>query len=141
MVSKINMKMNFSNVLLVIALGLFLLILFYSNGKEGYENEDDKLTDSILQSSEPVLVLFYAKWCGHCTKMKPDWEKACAKANAEQKRMFKINVGEDNKEHKEIMKKYDIEGFPTLIVFQNGSHTHYDGPRTVDKLLENLSLS
>ena len=143
---KMNLKMNMTKNSLFVAMvsGVFLFVLvylYYSHGKEGYENESDKFTDSIVQSSEPVMVLFYADWCGHCTKLKPDWDKACEKANKDKKRMFKIDVGGEDKEHKELMKKYDIQGFPTIIIFQNGSHDHYDGPRTVDKMLDNLSLS
>ena len=119
----------------------FLLILVYAffHSKEGFQCKPDEL-DTFIQSPEPTMVLFYADWCGHCTKLKPVWEEAATKANADTTRMIKIDVGGKNPEHKEVMKKYQIDGFPTILVFENGTPTPYKGDRSVDSFLQTVTL-
>jgi protein disulfide-isomerase-like protein len=133
-------KTNPLSVILVVLFAVVLLSLFFKQVKEGYENEeDDKLTKSVLQSSKPVTVLFYAKWCGHCKDLHPDWNKAAKQANADEKRMLRVNVGDDTPEHKQLMKEYNIKGFPTIIIFKDGIPTEYNGPRNVEALLNTLN--
>jgi thiol:disulfide interchange protein len=122
---------------LVVLLILLVLSYFFFSAKEGFECKPNEL-DSLLKSSDKVLVLFYADWCGHCTKLKPAWEEAATKANSEKKRMIQIDVGGKTAEQKELMDKYQIDGFPTILVFQQGVPTPYQGSRSVDAFLSSL---
>lgn len=124
--------------LLVLLLVLSLLAYFYVKySKEGFQCKPNEL-DSHIQSPEPTLVLFYADWCGHCTKLKPTWDEAAKQANADEKRMIKLDVGGKTAEEKELMDKYQIDGFPTIVVFQNGNPSPYQGSRTIDAFLKTL---
>lgn len=125
-----------------IALLLFILIVlyyFYSKYlKEGFEATPENI-EQYIKNEKPALVLFYADWCGHCNKLKPTWETAVESAKEKGLTMIKINVGgndSDSEETKmknaEISKKYNIDGYPTIILFKNGKPTPYEGPRTVD---------
>jgi protein disulfide-isomerase A1 len=131
-------------VVLVIAV---LLAHFFSDCKEGMECNQGCTLDEIKQvekSPEKTLVLFYADWCGHCKKLEPDWDKTADTVNG---RMLKRNVGAKegdcsakvHAENEELMQKYNIKGFPTIMIFQNGKATPYNGPRTVDDLLNQLN--
>jgi thiol-disulfide isomerase/thioredoxin len=125
-----------------VALLLFILVVlyyFYSNYlKEGFE-ATHKNIDQYLTGEQPTLVLFYANWCGHCKKLKPTWEEATKKAKESDLTMVQIDVGgndndseETKKKNAEITKKYNINGYPTIMLFSNGTQTPYEGPRTVD---------
>jgi thiol-disulfide isomerase/thioredoxin len=127
-------------ILLII---LILLFYFYLNdAKEGFEN-DCGISElkAKEESKEKTLVLLYADWCGHCKDLDPVWAKASSKSNG---RMIQRNVGakdpppEKEAENKAIMDKYGVEGFPTIILLQNGKAVPYEGPRTVEAFLEKL---
>ncbi len=69
----------------------------------------------VLKADKPVLVDFYADWCGPCRKMAPAIE-ALAEELADAAVVGKLNV-DDNEE---IAMKYGVMSIPTLIVFKNG---------------------
>jgi thiol-disulfide isomerase/thioredoxin len=129
-----------ANFVKIVGLILFLLLLFYvynSFLKEGFECKPAEV-DKLTKTEDKKLVLFYANWCGHCTKIKPLWTEAAEKANNDSKRMLMVNVGEDDPAQKELIKKYKIDGFPTILVFQDGKPQPYNGTRDVDSFLSAL---
>ena len=69
----------------------------------------------VLNAEKPVLVDFYADWCGPCRMMAPAIE-ALAEELADAAVIGKLNV-DDNEE---IAMKYGVMSIPTLIVFKNG---------------------
>lgn len=69
----------------------------------------------VLKSDKPVLVDFYADWCGPCKMMAPVVE-ALAEEKAGTAVIGKLNVDENE----EIAMKYGVMSIPTLIVFKNG---------------------
>ena len=72
----------------------------------------------VVDSSKPTFVKFFAPWCGHCKKMKPDWDKLASDADKD-----KITIGDIDCEGsgKELCQKYEIQGFPTLKYFESSS--------------------
>jgi thioredoxin 1 len=69
--------------------------------------------EKVLQSGMPVLVDFYAEWCGPCKALTPVLEEF-ANENPGVK-IFKVNVDENH----ELAARYRIESIPSLLVFQN----------------------
>lgn len=69
----------------------------------------------VLQSEVPVLVDFYADWCGPCQMMAPMVEELAKKYDGKAK-VGKINVDEQP----ELASKYRVMSIPTFIVFKNG---------------------
>ncbi len=69
----------------------------------------------ILNLKVPVLVDFYAKWCGPCRKLTPVLEQL-QNEYKDLIKIYKIN-SDDNIE---ILKEYGVMGLPTLLLFQNG---------------------
>ncbi|XP_030756821.1 protein disulfide-isomerase A5 [Sitophilus oryzae] len=94
---------------------------------------NDKNFKNELKKNGIVLVMFYAPWCGHCKKMKPDYVAAAQQLQSEgyDKCMAII----DCTENPDIAEEYNIQGFPTIKLFKNGKHiADYDGKRSVDDI-------
>jgi thioredoxin 1 len=73
------------------------------------------LDDQLVQSKEPVLVDFWAPWCGPCRAMSPAVEAAAEKLGGNAK-VYKMNVDENPA----VSPRFNIRGIPTLIVFKDG---------------------
>ena len=122
--------------LLVMVVLLFLLYYVYTTYlKEGFTDVKPAEFSDQVTPDKKTLVLFYADWCGHCKKLKPDWDAAAKDANKEETKMIKVNCGEGTKEDKAIMEKYNIDGYPTIIIFDNGTPSTYEGGRSKADLL------
>ena len=83
----------------------------------------------------PAVVCFHADWCGLCKNFVPQWDKLTSSWENEESdvKIMKVECGKPNekKEHSEIMEKYNIKGYPTILIFDNGSHTEYTGDRDI----------
>lgn len=69
----------------------------------------------VLKSEKPILVDFYADWCGPCNAMAPVIEELATELDGKAK-VGKINVDENS----DIAVEYNVMSIPTLIIFKNG---------------------
>jgi len=81
--------------------------------KENFEQE-------VLQSEVPVLVDFYADWCGPCKMMAPVIDEIAAEKT--DVKFCKLNVDEEM----QIAQQYRVMSVPTFIVFKDGSVSKRD---------------
>lgn len=121
MLKKTMNKIKKMDVQFTLIMVLFLVFLYFMyvtfNLNEAFESSCTELP-SKLKKDDKQLVLFYADWCGHCKKMKPQWDEASAELG--DAKMIKVNVGDGTEEQKKTMSAYGIQGFPTIIKFENG---------------------
>jgi thioredoxin 1 len=76
---------------------------------------DKNFDAEVLKSSEPVLVDFFAEWCGPCKAMAPALEQVAAEMKGKLK-VVKVDVDQNP----EITVKYRIQAMPTLMIFKDG---------------------
>ena len=76
---------------------------------------DDTFEQDVLKSDKPVLVDYWAEWCGPCKMIAPILDEV-AGSYGEKLQVAKMNVDEN----REIPAKFGIRGIPTLMLFKNG---------------------
>jgi thiol-disulfide isomerase/thioredoxin len=118
--------------------------------------------DTILQQnpSKNGMVNFYQEWCGHCKRIKPDWDRLAreaspsvyiasvdcgAKSSFTEKSEKEKSEHNDNSKHgehgsygsssMELCKAKEIRGYPSLKYYMNGDEHTYDGPRDFDTMM------
>lgn len=70
--------------------------------------------EDLIKSNTPILVDFFAEWCGPCKAMKPILEELKS-MKGEKVRIVKVDVDK----HKELAVQYKIQSVPTLMIFKN----------------------
>src|SRR6266404_6572885 len=77
---------------------------------------DATFEPEVLKSDVPVLVDYWAEWCGPCKAIAPVLDEV-AKEYSGKLKVAKVNVDENQ----EVPKKYGVRGIPTLMLFKNGN--------------------
>ena len=80
-------------------------------------NNNDEFVTKVINSTKPVLVDFWAEWCGPCKQLAPLVEEASEEFK-DSLSVCKMDV--DN--NRETAAKYGIRSIPTLMIFENGEH-------------------
>lgn len=75
----------------------------------------DNFEKEVLQSDKPVLIDFWASWCGPCRMFSPTID-AVAEEYADEVKVGKLNVDDEGS----IAAKYHVASIPTIILFKNG---------------------
>ena len=76
---------------------------------------DASFESDVLKADKPVLVDYWAEWCGPCKMIAPILDEV-SKDYAGKLKVAKLNVDENQ----EVPKKYGIRGIPTLMLFKDG---------------------
>ena len=79
------------------------------------EFTDDNFSTEVLESSEPVLVDFWAPWCGPCRQIAPMIDELAGE-NAGSVKVGKVNIDENP----QAAQNYGVQSIPTLMIFKGG---------------------
>ncbi|KAF7287794.1 hypothetical protein GWI33_003425 [Rhynchophorus ferrugineus] len=119
-----------------------LSILLIATSALGAEEDVLELSDSDFDSRlaeyETALVMFYAPWCGHCKRLKPEYAKAAEDLirNDPPVTLVKVDCTEAGKE---TCNKHSVRGYPTLKIFRNGEFSQeYKGPREANGIVRHM---
>ena len=94
---------------------------------------DDAFEKIVLQSTLPVIVDFWAPWCGPCKMVAPTLDKI-AKEKAGKLVVAKVNTDEDS----QWAIKFGVQGIPTMLFVANGEVIHQQVGALPEKVLNNL---
>ena len=75
----------------------------------------DSFEQEVLQSEKPVIVDFWAEWCGPCHAVSPVLDRI-ADERSEELKLVKLNIDE----HPAIAQRYGVASIPTIILFKDG---------------------
>lgn len=79
---------------------------------------DSNFDKDVLKSTKPVVVDFWAEWCGPCKAIAPFLEDLASEMG-DKVQVIKVNIDENP----ETPTKYGVRGIPTLMLFKNGEVT------------------
>lgn len=91
--------------------------------------KDTKEVKKLLTSTGPIMVVVYAKWCGHCQAMFDTWREASDKVDGKAK-IYVIEADDYTAN--------DVKGYPSMRIVKNGSAKDYNDSRDADGIAKAL---
>ena len=108
--------------------------------KSTLELNESNFEAEVLNSAQPVLVDFWAEWCGPCKMLAPVLDEI-ATEQADRAKVAKVNVDENPG----LAARYGIQSIPTLLYFAGGEVRHQSvgvaGKKTIVANLEGLTVA
>ena len=148
-----NIKLLFLFLILIISISVLFYYTFspstpvdYNVNNINMNYEKDTPKKNVVKSKKPQLILYWANWCGICTKIKPNWETAkniirekypnveIIDVNCDDAKLEKCNIYVDGK-------KTNLDGVPTIIIRKGTTDVEYKkgpgfkGDRSVEELV------
>jgi len=108
----------------------FGFFIAYCMASDVIVSTEKSFQKDVLDSPLPVMVKFYAPWCGHCKSLAPAWEQAATNL----KGILPV-VKVDCTVEQGVCSRYDVKGYPTLKVFKNKKAIDYNAGRDAKSIV------
>jgi len=96
-----------------------------------YIATDDSL-QNLIDTTDFILVEFFAPWCGHCKQLAPEYSKAAQQLkDLENVKLVKV----DATIHTAVAEQFEVNGYPTIVWIKNGNANEYPGGRTTAEIV------
>lgn len=98
-----------------------------------------EIDPSLIPREGVAVILFYAPWCGHCQRFKPEFEEVSRilESNGSTARAYAVNV-DLFKTPLALTGGEPITGVPTVVILENGMTQKYQGPMTADHIVRKV---
>lgn len=107
---------------------VFVTLFAFSVASDVLDLSDNDFNTRVAEA-ETTLVMFYAPWCGHCKRLKPEYAHASELLRGSDPPIALAQI-DCTEAGKETCNKFSVSGYPTLKIFKNGEFsTEYNGPR------------
>jgi thiol-disulfide isomerase/thioredoxin len=118
---------------IILVLGVLLIILVLLRFTQGSTSEG-------FANASKSVVICKADWCGHCKKAAPEFQKLLGSSPITLKDGSKatVKILDADKDKAEVA-KYNVKGFPSILVVDGGQSTEYPGERTAAGIIEFLN--
>ena len=124
-------------VLAVVALALLIAIVRRRRAKTPSEETSEGFQTG---AEEYSLYFFRANWCGYCKQFKPIWDDFVDECNNSDsfKNVAIVELDVDEESSKELLKKYDVKGFPHVVLVHNARDERmvFDRERSKEQLMK-----
>ncbi|KAJ3222112.1 protein disulfide-isomerase precursor [Clydaea vesicula] len=87
-----------------------------------------------VKNEKLTLIEFYAPWCGHCKALAPEYEDAAEKLKEKNVKLAKVDCTVET----EVCSSLQIQGYPTLKIFRDGTPSDYKGLRTSSSIVSTM---
>lgn len=143
---------KYSRIIFIVLLVILFSYIGYNSYQRFYKktNEVKEFSDvanANKRKKDAQVLFFFADWCPHCRKAKPEWEQFREEYDGKVVNEYTISCQpvdctneKDNQRTAALIKKYNIESYPTIIMLVGDSKIDYDAKVTKSGL-EQLVLS
>ena len=132
-------------VMVVVSIIVLIVVLAFFNLNMGFGVNANIGTirgsfhlETFDNNNEPVFVLYYVSWCGHCKTTKPEFQKLVESYKGNVK---VVMIDCEAPENKELVKNQKIKSYPTIRFYKNGlsgEAEEYSGERTYSNFVQYL---
>jgi thiol-disulfide isomerase/thioredoxin len=129
------------NTILIVIMSIIFLIAGYLGYKWFVQSTVENLGTADLandnnREGDAELIFFFADWCPHCNRAKPDWDNFKNSFNNKKVGLFNLTCTDvDCSEgNSPLIQEYSVDGYPTVILKKDGERIDYDASISEDNL-------
>ena len=142
---------KYTRIIFIVLLVILFSYIGYNGYKKYYKNEKDvkqfsDVANTNTRKKEAQVIFFFADWCPHCKKAKPEWQQFKEEYDGKEVNGHSIScqsidcTKDQDQKTTTLIKEYNIESYPTIIMIVGDNRIDYDSKVTKSGL-EQLVLS